>query len=78
MSYLIYLSAEHFERINKERMDFLKSLPLMNNWPLPSISALFRNIVSVKKTRNQTIFEEGDPVNEIFFIKSGEVEVIIT
>ena len=56
-------------------MDFLRSMPLMVDWPLPSISALFRNVRSVRKLRNQVIFKEGDPVEEIYFIKKGEVEV---
>lgn len=76
-SYVIILLGEHIEQKNKEKTEFFRGIALLKDWPPQNISALLRNSAVVKFKHGQTIFKQGDEVNEVYFVKSGEIEVLL-
>jgi len=50
---------------------------LITNWPNENIFRLIYNLKELTLKRKQVLFDIGDPVEMIYFIRSGEIEVII-
>ena len=55
----------------------LKTVPIFRNLPISSLESLIPKLSLKKYSSNQVIFEQGDPGEEFFIIKSGQVEVFI-
>ncbi|HET6260785.1 MAG TPA: ABC transporter transmembrane domain-containing protein [Chloroflexia bacterium] len=56
----------------------LRSIPLFENLDEASLSALADRFVRERHAEGQTILEEGDLGDKLYFIDRGEVEVMIT
>lgn len=63
------------ERLANDMIDFLQSIPLFSTWSRNLLMKLLYKIEKRSLIKNQVMIKEGDPVNEIFIIKSGEFEV---
>ena len=57
-------------------MKFLRSLAMTKDWPSENILGLMRQLKPVQARRNHVVYDYGYPVEMIYFIRSGEVEVI--
>jgi ATP-binding cassette, subfamily B, bacterial len=56
----------------------LRAIPLFENLDEALLPALADHFVRERHAEGQTIFEEGDPGDKLYFIDRGEVEVVIT
>ena len=76
MSIFSFKKIEQFlRRTEQDNYDFLKSIPLISNWPNENIFRLIYNLQELSLKRKQVLFDIGDPVEMIYFIRSGEIEV---
>ena len=62
--------------MQQELLKFLKTLSLTKDWPSENILGLMRQLKPVQAKRNHVIYDFGDPVEMIYFIRSGEIEVL--
>ena len=56
-------------------IDFLQNIPLFSNWSRISLEKLLYKIEKKSFIKNQFVIQEGEPINEIHIIRSGEFEV---
>jgi ATP-binding cassette, subfamily B, bacterial len=56
----------------------LRAIPLFENLDEALLSALADRFVRERHAEGQTVFEEGDLGDRLYFIERGEVEVLIT
>lgn len=61
------------EQILKEKtVSFLRSIPLYSTWPNSHLQRMIYNIDRRKVLKDESIVQEGKPVNRIYIIKFGE------
>lgn len=70
------VKGKYEERIRVDHLKFIKSVPITKEWPHANIAGLLRHAKPLQLTRNYVFYNIGDPVEYIYFIKQGEVEVI--
>ena len=75
--YCLILQGRYQEDEQREMLTFFKTTSLTRDWPYSSIGGLMRHFKAVKFARNHVIYSFGDPIESIYFVKSGEVEVIV-
>jgi ATP-binding cassette subfamily B protein len=56
----------------------LRAIPFFQNLDEALLSALAERFVTERCVEGQTIFEEGDPGDKLYFVDRGEVEVLIS
>ena len=56
----------------------LRAIPFFENLDEALLSALDERFVTEHRAEEQTIFEEGDPGDKLYFVDRGEVEVLIS
>ncbi|CAD8048017.1 unnamed protein product [Paramecium primaurelia] len=65
--------------INQQRQMYFEEfakLSIFKDWKFMSVKSLF-DVMKLNKFRlNHTVYKEGDPSNEVYFIQSGEFKVI--
>ena len=59
----------------EELINFFYSLPTFDGWSKRNLIKLSYYFRAAKYKRNQIIFNEGEPANSVFIVKSGEVEL---
>mgnify|MGYP000877262172 FL=1 len=57
-------------------MEFYSKVPLVADWPTAGISAIIRGQILRHLSKGDVLFRQGEEADSIFFIKSGEIEVI--
>lgn len=62
-------------RIKNEKFEFLKSVELISLFQRNSIKNLSKFIIRKRLNRSQMLYREGDPVDKIYFVLSGEFKV---
>lgn len=60
----------------KEKVDFLHRFAIFQDFTKARISSLLFLFESLNLKRNQLIYKEGDKSDFLYFIKSGEIEVV--
>lgn len=70
-------TADHYDSRGKEKVAFFRSIPLLMDWPQHALSAILRDSKLIKFSHGQTIFKQGDEVNEVYFVKQGDIEVLL-
>ena len=73
--YTQILANLHEEIINK-KADFLQSLPMFANWGRNSLQKLGYYFKEVKLVRKQVLFRAGDRVENAYFVKEGEIQLV--
>lgn len=56
-------------------IDFLQNIPLFSYWSRISLEKLLYKIEKKSFIKNQFVIREGEPIKEIYIIRSGEFEV---
>ncbi|CAK87145.1 unnamed protein product (macronuclear) [Paramecium tetraurelia] len=67
--------------INQQRQMYFEEfakLSIFRDWKFTSIKSLFDVIKQNKYRLNHTIFKEGDPSNEVYFIQTGQFKAVKT
>ncbi|CAD8086326.1 unnamed protein product [Paramecium primaurelia] len=67
--------------INQQRQMYFEEfakLSIFRDWKFMSIKSLFDVIKQNKYRLNHTIYKEGDPSNEVYFIQTGQFKVVKT
>lgn len=62
-------------RVEQGEIDFYKSFSLMADWHNEDIQLLKSCSKAQTIKRNQIIYNIGDPIESIYLIKNGEIEV---
>ena len=60
----------------KEKLNFLHGFTLFQDFTKARMSTLLFLFENIEMKRNQIIYKEGDTSNYLYFVKSGEIEVI--
>lgn len=60
----------------KEKCDFLQSLPLFKRWTDRKLIKTSYAFEVRYYTRNQLLFNEGDPTDKVYIVKEGEFQLI--
>lgn len=60
----------------KEKLNFLHNFTIFQDFTKERMASLLFLFENFKTKRNQIIFNEGDLSNYLYFVKSGEVEVL--
>lgn len=71
------IKVKHEEQVYQETLEFLKAIPLTKEWSNMSLISLLRQCKTVQLTKNNIVYNIGDPVDCVYFIKQGEIEVSI-
>ena len=66
---------QYFGSKDTEVLKFFQSLPMMEGWPIWNLSEIVKEASCLELEKRQTVFKAGDPVDDIYFIKEGEVEL---
>ncbi|CAD8059491.1 unnamed protein product [Paramecium sonneborni] len=83
-THLAVLDAEDYmvikkSVINQQRQMYFEEfakLSIFKDWKFMSVKSLF-DVMKLNKFRlNHTVYKEGDPSNEVYFIQTGEFKVI--
>lgn len=67
--------ADCQERKMKEKMEFLQGFPATSRLSETTLSTIITNFSTHTLQRNQVIFKEGDPAENLYFVQQGEVVV---
>lgn len=68
---------EKEKRIIFAQIDLLVSIPVFKALPYHAVHWLYYNSKMKKCAKGQVIYDEGDPCNHMYIIKSGEFKVYI-
>jgi CRP-like cAMP-binding protein len=71
----INVIGDYQDRLQFEMLNFFKSTPLTKDWPSSSLVGMMRHSKVYNMAVNNVVYDFGDPSNQIYFIKQGEVEV---
>lgn len=65
------------QRALNDNIEFLKTIPFFQGWTKNSLTKFLLHSVEIQKTvRNQIICKEGENLNYVYFVKSGEYKAI--
>ncbi|CDW78417.1 cyclic nucleotide-binding domain containing protein [Stylonychia lemnae] len=65
------------QRALNDNIEFLKTIPFFQGWTKNSLTKFLLHSVEIQKTvRNQVICREGENLNYVYFVKSGEFKAI--
>jgi len=67
---------EFYEKVFSEKMTFLRNLNLFNDWRHNKLASLLMLLDLKHYKKGQIIYDIDDPAQYIYFIKSGEVELL--
>lgn len=59
----------------KEKIDFLKNISIFKRWSLAIIHEIMMLVRIKTYSRGHVLYEEGDKSKDLFFVRSGEIEV---
>jgi CRP-like cAMP-binding protein len=59
----------------EDKIAFFRTIDFFKHWSHSDISSFVHHIEEKSFKRNYAIFEEGDSPNELYFIRSGQIEV---
>ena len=62
-------------KIETQRIEFMKNISLVKDWPETELLRLFEQGRSVNFQRNQVVYGFGDSIESVYLIKSGEFEM---
>lgn len=62
----------------REKVKFLRTFPLFADWTQVALSKLTYYFLEIAYKKGDIVFSEGTPVDDVFFLKSGEFQVIFT
>lgn len=62
--------------MQKDCVEFFQATPVTSKWPFESVIALSYLSKRAQYQKNQCIYDIGDPCDNIYFIKDGEVEIV--
>ncbi len=71
----LFLDDFEIKKLRKT-LEFLAKYKMFENWRLAELSSVFFSIHELVMSRGQPVYIQGEEANEIFFVKSGEFEVI--
>ncbi|CAD8140861.1 unnamed protein product [Paramecium octaurelia] len=85
-SHLIVLKRETYRRIieqetkkqESERFANLCQIPLFQKWSAKTIRSLVSEIQELNFTPNQIIYQQGDPVDSVYIIIDGQIQLYRT
>lgn len=66
---------QYEEKLYEETLELLKSIPLTKEWSNMSLISLLRQCKTLHLIKNNVVYNIGDPVDCVYFIKQGEIEV---
>lgn len=75
-SYQNILSVLHNQSKN-EHLIFLQNMSIFKGWSLGNIEQLYYQFIVQKYPKNHIFFKEGESSNFIYFIRFGEIEVVL-
>ena len=58
-------------------INFLRKYKIFNNWSHLQLTSLFLSSTEHNYKRNHTVFKQGEMINQLYFVKSGEFEVLL-
>ncbi|KAL4438750.1 hypothetical protein ABPG74_013423 [Tetrahymena malaccensis] len=81
--YCITLTRSGFEKVIGElqrkqkliQVKFLKQFPFFSGIPKSKLMSILMDFEVMKYSKNKILFEEGQPIQHVFFILEGEVEI---
>ncbi|KAL4466353.1 hypothetical protein ABPG72_001031 [Tetrahymena utriculariae] len=81
--YCITLTRSGFEKVIGElqrkqkliQVKFLKQFPFFSGIPKSKLMSILMDFEVMKFSKNKILFEEGQPIQQVFFILEGEVEI---
>ena len=71
------IKVRHEEKVYQETLEFLKQIPLTKEWSNMSLISLLRQCKTSQLTKNNVVYNIGDPIDCVYFIKQGEIEVFM-
>ncbi|CAG9330871.1 unnamed protein product [Blepharisma stoltei] len=80
---LAYLSKKTFRQILSkitdtqfdEKIDILRKLTIFSKWSKVAVARLCESFKTAKYNWNQPVYNEGDPVANVYFVKKGEFKI---
>jgi len=86
VTYLAVLAKEDFQRVlgsisrkrANEKIEFLYSMPFFRDWTRIGVFKLSFFLKNRTLKRKQVLYQEGDPVEWVYFVKEGEFKVMLT
>jgi len=72
------MKVQHEEKMYQETLEFFKSIPLTKEWSNMSLISLLRQCKTLQLIKNNVVYNIGDQVDCVYFIKQGEIEVIFS
>lgn len=69
--------SEYYANCEREKVNLLKRVPMIMEWPEQNLMGLMRQIKEVTFIRNKVIYDIGQKWDYFYVIKAGEVEVIL-
>ncbi|EAR96997.3 cyclic nucleotide-binding domain protein (macronuclear) [Tetrahymena thermophila SB210] len=69
------LLGKYHERVKQEKIGFLRQFQVFDGVPTSKLLSLIHDMKTNVYQINNILYEEGDKVEDIFFIKDGEVEL---
>jgi CRP-like cAMP-binding protein len=72
-----YVVNSSERKIFNEKWTFLKSIPEFSALQLPRSKLVYlcENLISLQCIKHTTLFNQGDPSNYLYLVKSGEFQV---
>lgn len=72
-----YVMSSAERKIFNDKMSFLRSLPEFKHLSLPrsKLVHLCENLNPISCIKNKVIFKEGDANQNVYFVRSGELQV---
>jgi len=67
--------SDYHETVQQELLKFLRSLSMTKDWPSENILGLMRQLKPIQAKRNHVVYDYGYPVEMIYFIRNGEIEL---
>jgi CRP-like cAMP-binding protein len=80
--YFAVIGRQEYQRVLKKiewkavqlKIDFFLNLPFLSHWTRHQINKFIYSFSEQAFQRNQTVFHQGDNLNMIYIVKSGEFE----
>lgn len=69
--------TQHYQNMYHKNFEFFQKIPLFKNWKIEYIEQFFFQLQPKVYPKHYVFFDENKESDEIYFIKKGEVEVIL-
>ncbi|KAL4494599.1 hypothetical protein ABPG72_004501 [Tetrahymena utriculariae] len=71
-----FIVEKYFQNQLEEKIEFLRKFPFLQVWSNAHLSNLLQTIKVCEFIKKQIIYTKNDPIQYIYLIKSGEIEIV--